>query len=53
MYEIQVKTKHGWSSDQIGANNQFVSEIEAMAAISQLKKLGGQWAKATYRVVAV
>ena len=51
VYEIETKLRSGEWSNEVGGHNEFDTEAEARAAITQLKEIDEDWAVAEYRVV--
>jgi len=53
-YEIQTEHQGMWIAANVGTHgNEFDTREEAEAAIEDLRKLGGEWADAEYRIVEV
>lgn len=54
-YQIETRgpASRDWTTDGIGAANEFATEAEAEATIEALRNLGDDWAEAEYRVTEV
>lgn len=51
-YKIETRTQHsaGWTTDGMGAHNEFESAAEARCVVRDLRSLGESWAEAEYRL---